>query len=170
MVNIMKVWIIYKNEIKFSKIIVEMIEEYLKDYFDVSVGRASRIAPTLLVEEDIDYLVIGDIINNKIPSREIQNWLLKYREISRKKKIILKMVSGFYVISADIKAEPFWVEFLHNNVKAEIIYPPVLRLNLNIEELALETRVKDLVKNYSYALIKFILNNKNIKNKEGKIK
>jgi len=114
-----------------------------------------------LIDEG-EYLIVGDIVHKEIPSREIQDWLLKYREISRKKNVILKMVSGFYVISTGINAEPFWAEFLHNNVKAEIIYPPIIRLNLNIDELALENGANDLVKNYSYALIEFILNNKNI--------
>jgi len=76
-----KLWIIYKNGIGFSKIIAEMLQDRLEDYIDVDVGRAKKIDPAYLVEERADFLIIGDIISKEIPSLEIQNWLLKYWDI-----------------------------------------------------------------------------------------
>jgi hypothetical protein len=55
---------------------------------------------------------------------ELQNWLLKYWEISKRKNLIVKAISGFYIALADIKIEPFWVEFLQDNINVEITYQP----------------------------------------------
>jgi len=155
-----KLWIIYKDGIGFSKIIAEMLHDRLEDYIDVSVGNTKKIDPGFLIEERLDCLIIGDIISKEIPSLEVQKWLLKFWEISNKKKITLKAISGFYVVLAEIYVEPFWVEFLHDNVKAETIYPPLLRLKLNLSELSLENRAIELVKDYSNDFIEFIINNK----------
>ncbi len=156
----MKLWIIYKNGIGFSKIIAEMLQDRLEDYVDISVGNAKKIDPAFLVEEKIDYLIIGDMISKEIPSLEIQNWLLKYWEISRRKNLIVKAISGFYIALADIKIEPFWVEFLQDNINAEIIYPPILRLKLNRAGLALENGALEIVKDYSNDFIGFFIENK----------
>jgi len=155
-----KLWIIYKNGIGFSKIIAEMLQDRLEDYIDVDVGSAKKINPAFLVEEKFDFLIIGDIISKEIPSLEIQKWLLKYREISGKKEIALKVISGFYVALADIKIDPFWIEFLHNNVQAEILFPPILRLKLNLADMSLERTTPELVKKYSNDFVEFIITNK----------
>ena len=110
-------------------------------------------------------MIIGDIISKEIPSLEIQNWLLKYWETSNKKKI-LKAISGFYVSLADITVEPFWVEFLQDNINAKMIYPPILRLKLNKEELVLENGAYDLVKDYSNDFIELIVNKRKRKKKK----
>jgi len=132
----------------------------LEDYIDVSVGNAKKIDPAYLVEEKVDFLIIGDIISKEIPSLEIQNWLLKYWEISKKKKIALKAISGFYVALAEISVEPLWIESLQENINAEMIYPPILSLKLNRAELALENGALELVKAYSNDFIDFFLRNK----------
>jgi len=155
-----KLWIIHKNGIGYSKIIAEMLQDRLEDYIDVDVGSAKKIDPAFLVEEKFDFLIIGDIISKEIPSLEIQKWLLKYREISGKKEIALKVISGFYVASADIKNDSFWVEFLHDNVQAEILFPPILRLKLNLADISLERSTPELVKKYSNDFVEFIINNK----------
>jgi len=157
-----KLWIIYKNGIGFSKFIAEMLQDRLEDYIDVDVGSVKKIDPAFLAEEKLDCLIIGDIISKEIPSLEIQNWILKYWEISKKKKIALKAISGFYVALAEISVKPFWVEFIHNNVKAEIIYPPIFRLKLNRTDLVLENGAYDKVKEYSNDFIEFLLRNKGI--------
>ncbi len=136
-----------------------MLQDRLEDYIDVSVGNAKKIDPSFLVEEKFDYLIIGDIISEIIPSLEIQNWLLKYREISNN-NLIVKAISGFYIALADIKIEPFWVEFLQDNINAEIIYPPILRLKLNRAGLALENGALEIVKDYSNDFIEFFIENK----------
>ena len=140
-----------------------MLQDRLDDYFDVDVGNAKKIDPAFLVEEKYDYLIIGDIISKEIPSLEIQNWLLKYWETSNKKKI-LKTISGFYVSLADITVEPFWVEFLQDNINTKMIYPPILRLKLNKGELVLENGAYDLVKDYSNDFIELIVNKRKRKN------
>ena len=150
-----KLWIIYKEGIGFSRIIAEMLQDRLEDYIDVDVGKANMIDPAYLVEEKFDCLIIGDVISEAIPSPEIHNWLLKYKEISNNNNLVVKTVSGFYVIPSDIKSEPFWVESLQENIKAEMVHPPILNLKLNKAELVLEDGALELVKEYSTNLIEF---------------
>ncbi|MFX1463794.1 MAG: hypothetical protein ACFFBF_12245 [Promethearchaeota archaeon] len=151
----MKLWIIYKNGISFSKIIAEMLQDQLEDYIDVDAGKVKRIDPTFLLDEKFNYLIVGDILNKEVPSLEVQNWLLKYWEISKNKKTTLKAISGFYVKLADIKVEHSWVEFIHDNMKAERIYPPILRLKPNNTGLGLKNGTFELVKEYSNNFIDF---------------
>ncbi len=145
-----------------------MLQDRLEDYIDVSVGNAKKIDPAFLVEEKLDYLIIGDNLSEVIPSLEIQNWLLKYGEISNKSNLIIKVISGFYVTLADVLVEPSWIEFLQSNVNAEICYPPILHLKFNKAELVLENGALELVKDYTNDFIDFLINN--VKNKEKKKK
>ncbi len=137
-----------------------MLQDRLEDYIDVSVGNAKRIEPVFLIEEKLDYLIIGDTVSDVIPSLEIQNWLLKYGEISKKSNLIIKTISGFYVALADIQVEPSWIEFLQDNVNAEIIYPPILHLKFNKAELVLEDGALELIEDYTNDFIEFFLRNK----------
>jgi hypothetical protein len=137
-----------------------MLQDLLEDYLDVDVGRAKKIDPAYLVEERVDFLIIGDIISKEISSLEIQNWLLKYGEITNINNFIVKAMSGFYIAPSDIKIEPLWVESLQENINAETIYPPILRLKLNKAGLALENRALDIVKEYSNDFLEFLINNK----------
>ncbi|MCK4284782.1 MAG: hypothetical protein KAX18_01215 [Candidatus Lokiarchaeota archaeon] len=159
----MKLWIIYKEGIGFSKLIAEMLQDRLEDYIDVSVGNAKQIDPAFLVEERLDYLIIGDIVSEGIPSLEIQNWLLKFWEISKKRNLIIKAISSYYITLTDILVEPSWIEFLQDNVNAEIIYPPILCLKFNIAELVLEDGTLELVKDYTNDFIEFLINNQDKK-------
>ena len=140
-----------------------MLQDRLEDYIDVSVGNAKRIEPVFLIEEKLDYLIIGDTVSDVIPSLEIQNWLLKYGEISKKSNLIIKTISGFYVALADIQVEPSWIEFLQDNVNAEIIYPPILHLKFNKAELVLEDGALELIKDYTNDFIEFLINNQDKK-------
>jgi hypothetical protein len=137
-----------------------MLQDLLEDYLDVDVGRAKKIDPAYLVEERVDFLIIGDIISKEISSLEIQNWLLKYGEITNINNFIVKAMSGFYIAPSDIKIEPLWVESLQENINTETIYPPILRLKLNKAGLALENRALDIVKEYSNDFLEFLINNK----------
>ena len=143
-----------------------MLQDRLEDYIDVDVGKANQIDPAFLIEEKVDYLIIGDILSKEVASLEIQNWLLKYWELSNKKKITLKAISGFYIALAEISVEPFWVEFLHDNVKAEKIYPPILRLKQNRKDLTLENGALELVKEFSNDLIELLINKRKRKKKK----
>ena len=152
-------WIIYKERLGFSKMIAEMLQDRLEDYIDVSVGYAEKIDPAFLVEEKLDYLIIGDIVSESIPSLEIRNWLLKYREITKNSNLVIKIVSSFYVVPADIRVEPTWIEFLQSSVSAEIVYPPILSLKFNTDGLVLENGALDEVKDYNNNLIEFLMKN-----------
>jgi len=163
-----KLWIIYKDGIGFSRIIAELLQDRLDDYIDVSVGNANKIDPVFLVEEKVDYIIIGDNRSKVIPSLEIQNWLLKFSEISKKKNLIIKAISSYYISLDDIPIVPSWLKFLQNNINTEIIYPPILCLKFNLVELVLEKGANDIIKDYSNEFIEFLIkSNKELK-KGGK--
>ena len=136
-----------------------MLQDRLEEYIDVSVGNAKKIDPAFLVEEKLDYLIMGDSVSKAIPSLEIQNWLLKYGEISKNSNLIIKAVSGFCVTLADILVEPSWMEYLQGKVFAETVYPPILHLKFNIAELILEEGALELVKDYTNDFIEYLINN-----------
>jgi hypothetical protein len=156
----MKLWIIYKGGFVFSKVIAEMLQDHLENYIDVSVGKASKIEPSFIVEENLDYLIIGDIINGTIPSVEIQKWVLKFTEISQDNHLSLEALSGFLISLNGMNKDTLWIKFIQDNIVAERFYPPILHLKLDKTNLATETYVHDLVKEYSSTIIKFITNNK----------
>ena len=137
-----------------------MLQDRLEDYIDVSVGNAKKIDPSFLVEEKLDYLIIGDNISKAIPSLEIQNWLLKYNEISKRNNLVIKAISSYYISLADILVKPSWIEFLQENVNAEIFYPPTLCLKCKKGELVLDDGSLELVKDYSKEFIEFLINDK----------
>ena len=157
----MKLWIIYKGGFVFSKVIAEMLQDRLENYIDVSVGKASKIEPAFIVEEELNYLIIGDIISEIIPSVEIQNWVLKYGEISEGNDLSLEAVSGFLISLNEMNHDTLWFEFIQNNIMTETIFPPILRFQLDKTNLASETYVYRLVKEYSIKIIEFITNTTN---------
>ncbi len=155
----MKLWIIYNDGIGFSKIIAEMLQDRLEDYIDASVGNAKRLDPDFLIEEKLDYLIIGDVIKEEVPSLELQRWLLKFGEISNSRDFVLRCVSGFCVTTPNITVQPLWIKFLEENIKTEMIFPPLLHLKLNLKNLTLENGTLDLVKKYSDDIIEYYINN-----------
>ena len=151
-----KLWILYKNGISYSKIVAEMLQDRLDDYIDVSVGNAKKIEPEYLIEEELDYLILGDMISKEIPSLEIQNWLLKYKEISSNKNIILKALSGYNIILPGVKTERFVIEALQENINAEMIFPPIICIRVNLEELTLENGAIELIKEYTNDFVELL--------------
>ncbi|MFW9824867.1 MAG: hypothetical protein ACFFE4_18140 [Candidatus Thorarchaeota archaeon] len=144
----MKLWIIYKEGIGFSRIIAEILQDRLEDYIDVFIGNAKKVDPSYLVEEKLEYLITGDVISDNNPSMEIQNWLLKFFKLVKECNFHVKAISGFYVVLTNNSNEPAWVSLLQENIKTEIIYPPVLRIRLDIEKMALEEGSLELIKAY----------------------
>lgn len=155
----MKLWIIYKQGLGFSKLIAEMLQDRLEDYIDVAVGIAEKIDPKFLIEEKLDYLIIGDHTRKISPNLEIHKWLLKFEEITKQCNYIIKTISGFFITSVDRLIKPPWMEFFQEFIIAERIYPPILCLKFDKAELALEERALEEVKDYSDDFIDFLINN-----------
>jgi hypothetical protein len=57
--------------------------------------------------------------------------------------------------------DTLWFEFIQNNIMSETIYPPILRFKLDKTNLASETCVHRLIKEYSSKIIEFITNSTN---------
>jgi hypothetical protein len=162
----MKLWIIYKDGFLISKIIAETLQNRLENYIDVSVGKVSKIDPSFIVEEKLDYLIIGDIISKTIPSIAIQNWVIKYRE-SNNINLSLEALSGFLITQNEIE-HTIWAEFLQDNIPAKTNFPPILFLKLPKSDFALETGIHQLVREYSKKFIEFIIDRPEIDKNEKK--
>ena len=158
----MKLWIIYKGGSVFLKVIAESLQDRLESFVNVSVGVASKIDPSFVVEEELNYLIIGDIIEETIPSLEIQNWILKYGEIIEGSNRSLLALSGFLILVDKTLKDPSWSKFINENTVKETIFPPILQLELNESNLAFETCVHGLVKDYSSKIIEFITKKGNL--------
>jgi hypothetical protein len=154
----MKLWIIYKDGILIAKIIAEMLQDRLENYIDVSVGKASKIQSSFIVKKGLDHLIVVDIISKTVPSKVIQDWVYRYKENNEKINLNLKTVSGFLITQNEIKTDTFWVEFIQSKILAKRIYPPILLLKLNKDNLVSEAVIHELVKKYSNKLIQFIIN------------
>ena len=153
----MKLWIIYKNGIGFSKFIAETLQDLLEDYVDVSVGKVKNIDPAYLLEEKVDFLIVGDLVCEKTPNLELKDWLLKYVDISNQKNYILQFISGYYVKLANIAIKPSWIEILQNNIRSKNKLFPILHLELDREVLKLDNKAYDLLKNFSKSIIEYII-------------
>lgn len=154
----MNLWILYKFGYVISQFIAEMLQNRLEDYIDVFVGNANQIRPSFLVEERLEYLIIGDIITDSIPSQEIQEWIQEYGNLLKKNNNNIKFFSGFYFKLADTKTQANWINFIQDNIKFELIYPPVLGLLIDNNDLLLEIGVLEVFNMYSNDLIKYICN------------
>jgi hypothetical protein len=153
----MKLWIIYKEGIGFSKLIAEMLQDRLEELIDVSVGSAKKVLPPLLLEEQFDYLIIGDIEDKHNNADEINDWLLEFWNVSKNRNLSIKAISGFYVIITDPSKDPLWLELLVEKFNKYKTNPSILRLKLNVETLVLEDKSADLIKEFADEIIDYCL-------------
>ncbi|MFX0075918.1 MAG: hypothetical protein ACFE96_10780, partial [Candidatus Hermodarchaeota archaeon] len=126
-----------------------------------SVGNANRIDPAFLVEEELDFLIIGDIIEEEIiPSPEIQDWFNKFSELCDSAQLIIKSISGYCVCSPNFDVNHYWINLFQQNNLSLTIFPPILKLNIKKGGLTLENNVLQLVKDYSNDFIEFLIKDK----------
>jgi len=138
--------------------VAEMLQDRLEDYLDVNVGKLDKIDPQNIIEENVDLLIIGDIICEKSLVSELKNWILNYINFLKQKEKQIKLISGFYVTPSDLTIKPVWIDIIRDHIGSDLIYPPVLHLNLNREKLKLENKASDIINEYCKEFIEFILN------------
>ncbi|UCC19457.1 MAG: hypothetical protein JSV62_15365 [Promethearchaeota archaeon] len=127
----------------------------------MSVGNINKIEPAFLVEEKLDFLIVGDVIDTeRIPSPELQNWLTQFSELCTKSQVVIKSISSYFISSADIDVKHLWINFFQENNFSLAIFPPVLQLKLEEEGLSLEKNVLKSVKDYSNDFIESYIKNK----------
>jgi len=132
----------------------------------VSIGNVNKIEPAYLVEEKVDFLIIGDVIEDeKIPSPELQEWLVKFSELCKKNQLVINSISSYCVNSTEVDVKHIWNNFYRENNFSLALFPPLLQLKMEEGGLTLEKNVLKLIKDYSSDFIEFFI--KNIK--ENKI-
>ncbi|NHJ20915.1 MAG: hypothetical protein EAX91_08240 [Candidatus Lokiarchaeota archaeon] len=124
----------------------------------MSIGNVDKIDPAFLVEEELDFLIIGDDIeNNNIPSPEIQGWLDRFSELCNKNKLVINSVSSYLVSSTEIHANNDWINFFRKYKFSLAFFPPVLQLKLKEGGFTLEKNAFKSVRDYSNKFIQFFL-------------
>lgn len=122
------------------------------------VGNFSKIDPAFLIEEELDFLIIGeDIENGSIPSQEIQVWLFKFIELYTEKQFTIKSISRYVINSTEINVNHYWDKFIRNNKFCLTIFPPVLHLKIKKGGFSLEKNAYKLVKEYCNKFIDYFL-------------
>jgi len=141
-----------------------MIAEYLQDYldndFDIFVGNVNKIDPNLLIEDNLDALIIGDIVGEIIPSIEIQNWLINFYKTIENYNFQIKNLSVYCIGLTDLNIESLWIEFIQKYLNINNIFPPLLHLKLSKSNLKLEDNAIELIKKYSNDLKKDLIEKK----------
>ena len=156
-VNIIKLWIIYKKGIGFSKIISDMLQDRLEDYIDVFAGNLDKNNPSSVIEDDLDLLVICDVIYEEDMGEEMKIWISKFLELARSRAKNLKSISGFYINTTDSTNIPSWVEYLRNNLKITNIFPEIVDLKLNTTKFIVDIETTEFINKYSRIFIDYII-------------
>lgn len=134
-----------------------MLQDYMENYFDVSLGNINKIDPVSIVEEKPDALIIGDIIGDIAPSLEIRNWLVNFSKISEKNKFHLKGMSAFCIGSVNENIELHWREFLQNLLNINDKNFILLHLKLIKSNFALENGATELIKRFSIDFMNYFI-------------
>ena len=135
-----------------------MLQERLEDYIEVFVGNSEN-NPLSLIEEKLDFLIIGDVIRKENHDVEIQNWISKFLDISSKRGHYIKAISGFYVQTSISNKIPSWVEILQKNLITTKLYPQITKLRIDISNFTLENEASNILNKYSKMYIDYILDN-----------
>ena len=138
--------------------VAEMLQDYFEDYIEVNVGKTDKIEPKYIIEENVDFLILGDIICEKPTILELKNWILSYINLLNLKDKKIKYISGFFVTPSDFMIKPVWIDILREYIGEKLMFPPILHLNLNREEFKLENNASDMINEYCNEFIEFILN------------
>jgi len=158
--SVLKLWIIHGNASGYAKIVAGMLQDYLENYFEVSVGTARKIDPALVIEEEPDALIIGDNVCSTLPSEEVRNWLVNFSRLLENKKFHIKSVSIYCINTFKENKEPIWSEFFHNHINGISIHNSILSLKLNQSNYTLEREAPELIKQFSIDFTKSFLNDK----------
>jgi hypothetical protein len=126
------------------------------------VGNVNKIDPTFIIEEKLDFLIIGDVIESeKVPSPEFKNWFGNFLDLCEKNQLVIKSVSSYYVTSTDTDLSPVWVRFFQDYNSSLVIFPTVLQIKLKKGGATFEKNILNKVKDYSKEFIDFFIDNKN---------
>jgi hypothetical protein len=138
--------------------VAEMFQDRLEDYLEVNVGKLDKIDPEYIIEENVDFLILGDIICEKSLISELKNWILNYINFLNQEEKKIKLISGFYITPSDLAIKPVWIDLIRDHIGIDLIYPPVLHLNLNREKLKLDNKASNIINEFCKEFIEFTLN------------
>ncbi len=153
----MKLWIIYINSFGYAKMIGEIFETQLEEDFNVSMGNAGIVNPSLVIDEKPDFLIFGVLCRENSPNL-IKNWIEEFSEISKSNNFAIKKVAAYYITPKDLDISKIWSTILSKCFPVESVFPKPLFLKIHTFNGALDEETYILIKKYIKDLVNFFFN------------
>lgn len=154
----LKIWIIYDTIFGNCKLIAEKLGDLLEEFADVYVGKASKLHPSLILEEKPDIIVFGAPIHLRSLNSKIKRWIRKFNKLSKKVEFNSVKVFGFSTTSSDINIQGKWQGFLTKYYSNDQIFPIMLKVKIPDHGKLIEVyRNRDIIQ-FSASIIKYIQN------------
>ena len=150
----MNLWIIYRNTFGYSKMISELFESELENYFNVSMGNAELVSPSLVIDEKPDLMIFGELIRQNSQNPVI-NWIEKFSELSKSNNIFIKKVAIYYIVPDNLDISKNGVKQLAMYFPAGSFFSNPLILKINTFNGSLDNQIYSLIINYVKDLIEF---------------
>ena len=153
----MNLWIIYHNTFSYSKMISEIFESELENYFKVSMGNAELVKPSLIIDEKPDFMIFGQLYRQNSLNSVI-NWIEEFSNLSKSNKISIKKVALYYIVPDNLDASKIGLNQLAKYFPAGSIFSKPLIFKINKFNGSLDNQIYSLIINYVKDLIEFFLN------------
>ncbi|MFX1431879.1 MAG: Lrp/AsnC family transcriptional regulator, partial [Promethearchaeota archaeon] len=116
----------YRELAEITNMSVSAVHKCIKSLKDNKIITAYTARPSFIALKNLWVIIFGTSTAKSIEAvlKELgRHESVEFAAIAGGKFLY---ISGFHIALADIKVEPFWIEFLRDNVRAELIYPPIL--------------------------------------------
>ncbi|MFX0036641.1 MAG: hypothetical protein ACFE9I_13495 [Candidatus Hermodarchaeota archaeon] len=153
----MNLWIIYSNTFGYSKMISEIFESQLEEYFNVSVGNAEIVKPSLVIDEKPDFIIFGEFIR-KNSLNPITKWIEEFYILLKFNNISIKKVATYYIVPGNLDINDTGVKTMSKYFPAESIFSKPLVLKINTFNGSLDKETYTLITKYVKHLIIFFFN------------
>lgn len=150
----MNLWIIYRNTFGYSKMISELFESELENYFNVSMGNAEIVKPSLIIDEKPDFMIFGELYRQNSLNPVI-SWIEDFSELSKSNNISIKKVAIYYIVPDDLDISKIEAQPIAKYFPAGSIFSNPLILKINTFNGSLDNQTYSLIINYIKDLIEF---------------
>ena len=156
MLTTKKIGIIHTSNYSFSMIVANLLEEFLAEYCDLIVGLVSTMDPKIIIDEEVDTLIIGDIISNNLPNLDLLSWLKNFSFLSLKDHKQIKTIIMYCVGTPSKAYELEWQKFFQENFISVSIYSPVLYVEVIPSQYSLENHLINKIKQFSKCIVSYL--------------
>lgn len=157
MQKIKKIGIIHLSNFSFTMIVTNILEEYLEEYCIPTVGVISTMDPVTLIDENIESLIIGDMIEDDHPNQRLISWLKHFSDLSSQSHQKLNLIAVYCIGEPTENYELELKLFFQKYFASVFIYSPNLYINIADSRVSLEEHLVPKIKRFSSEIISKIL-------------